>query len=454
MGPRDFYNKNMLWGRYQRKNASIKDRSIGKGPENFYDNPVDGFPFSYLNQVVTPTLEQIRGQQRLYANYITPINISGKDVTNELNKILTDTSGITNYNPEEAIKKIENIFENFDEGEIGSLYAKKGEQFTSQQLLNFINKHDNMIETVEKSMEYFINHYDQLGTSTATALYKLAFLLGELKTDITLAQQFLDENIIMTDASYLKLALDISWRLKGRYLEIEGINFLEENVPNDIKVVDLSQVYGPIIDIFNHTTIGSASAQLRSDIGLFNTGILDNVTIQWRVGKEKAPTTGTLREFFDVLENNTPVQQSIFIYDDVSLQTLYKNMVGVQAKSGKGAIQFLSGGGKGYHLTLDNLMQFSKPLTYLHILVNPEYGYGARFVHYHKTYNALANYVLGKMLTKIIGQENQLMLTRTGFMPVKDWLITSLDAGKIMYLSNDIDISKEDATVGVKFGKP
>lgn len=432
----------------------------GAGPEKFYKRKyAPNYDFSSLNAVAIPSTNTIINQQKNMANTIVFLQ-QGKDITNILNQITNAQIQNAPFNPEKAIAEIESILTDYDNGEIGKLYNTKGvragtieHHWTAQELLAHMKEHNDLLVRLNQIIQNF--NTVALNGNQIAALKQLKLIKQQLEEDLALAQNLSDgeDFVLKDDRAYLQNAAWVSNILKGRYLELEGFKFLQSTLPANLEVVDLSSVQGAVLDIFTGASTG-ISGQMRTDLGVFDRGIASKIQMRWIMNDQEY--SGSLADLFDTI--NTNKTATISIPDDTGelIQAINDNIIGIQAKSGYGEIQFLRKlkTGNGRQITLGDIISENNfaatALKELNMLVTEPYA--ARLTRTHMDYDALFNYCLSRYLTQIIGQENVIILSRAGFQTVKDWLIDQFALGKFMHASTRVHIDNLNASIGVSFG--
>lgn len=410
----------------------------------FFNNKQYGGRFEYLNRVKVPTESEIANRQKFMAQCLPEFR-KGQILGNKLMKEINAPISEKEFDPEPTIQFIENAFD-FTTG-IGALRKTKTKDFTLGDLANFYNRNQNILNELKFIYGLFINKSSGVPyTEVSNSMNKLDIIIKQLEADINMLSSNQNQmNLVLNNRSYLEWTKEIADKLKGFYLEKEGTKFLENSVPQNIEVLNTGELRGVVFDLFDNTA-KLTGQKLRTDIILYD----PNLKVKYRIGNTLQ--TCTFKEFLNKIQDKT---SNVTLNDPVNYTTFQNNLIaGVQAKSGIGAIEFLSKNLKGRNIKPSDVAYrgtqvFSdSALKSLMELFRPPYN-SSRLRQTHEYYNALFNYSLGKYLTLIIGKENNLFLTRQGIRTTKQYLIDMFSEGKIMQADKLINLFT-DAPVAIK----
>ena len=194
----------------------------------------------YLNRVQVPTLQQIIKEQKK--------TVKGMQTNFENNKLIKDF----NYDLQHIITNSEEA--NFDyhisqiEQSISSISGKTSKEFVEEEVWMMKNGFNSLISHYQS----LINHIGNLQNSNQILSALTAFdkQLSKLES---LVQKYTINGIPKTGSYLIRLGW-VENQLKGFVLEVEGVEFVREHVPSDIKVVQTGHVYGPTFDILGNVT--------------------------------------------------------------------------------------------------------------------------------------------------------------------------------------------------------
>lgn len=412
--------------------------------------------YEYLNRLQVPGDKMIAQEQLKFAQYIQDAKI-----WNEISQHLQqDYNGLNIGDEFDLLRHIQNIENAFswDQG-LGSLYRKTGE-LNADIIRNNLSKYYNLLNQLEQIYIRFIDYAknpakEDAGSKTiAPALIRLEYAIEELKQDIV---NLNPDVTVYRGKGYLKNMSWIGNQLKGFLLEIEGVEALKEMVPRNFRVVNTAALHVPTQDIFGN--LSESLKQSKSDIMIFN--IADNINISFTIGKENGEKmTMSLTDFFDFLEKNKD-REVVYVNADQYKNVIREKLVtGIQAKSGYSDYRFntvsldqiLGNSGSG------NICKALNDLMHLVYSQNAKImsnnGWIGSLKETHNDYDMMFNFLLSKHLTGIIGKENNIMLTRNGFMSTRQFLIEAFKRGKYIKVLQHINLKEGGKKIQVGMENP
>ena len=389
-----------------------------------YGNPDQGFfvsektkiDYTYLDDITSPTLNEIYIFQLNNIRNLYPQKASLQELVKKLN---LDRNVVITDKDEEAVEKGLSIIENalglwHETSNLTSLGKTK--KTISKDVANGLevnlSYYEKMLIDLYKVYQLFSSSEFQDSDFINKRLEKIQQAMYAIAQDLknykegTFVVHDIDEN-----KGYLENAVNLGHDLKGRYLEIVGTNWFQEKMPSNIEVVNVGNVLGFTVDLFGD--IKSSGKQLRTDIYAFDKNIAKTKIIKYSLnGKQK---TTTVSEFIDDIKKGTDKNTITIPSDTENFKAIKESLVfGVQAKAGKGQAIFNK---MKNAVTLNDVInknlagQYEKALNLLVSLITNEHAH-IRQTNEH--YQMMFNYILGRYLNNIIGQENDLVITRHG----------------------------------------
>lgn len=244
------------------------------------------------------------------------------------------------------------------------------------------------------------------------ALSKLLTRIDELQSMITYKNP--------DSSSLLKSIAWVEYHLKGEFLEAKGLEYFQDVIPKDFKVLATGSLRGQYDILGNY----KSGVKMKEDFMILKNS---NFKIQYKIGKNGITREQTFDEFLKYLEGKTS-KTSIFITEE-GYNTLKQNLVaGVSAKA-----------------SLSENIKFGT----LNVLTNHEtsegvflaklkeiYNKSAIFQNEHQDYDALFNYNLGQYITHIVGNTNKILLTAEGIVDMKHYILSLFEKGSYFYGKN------------------
>lgn len=413
--------------------------------QKFYHGPFNDY--TPLNSAGVPSVEEIGEHQIAEIKSRMPITPELQRIANTLTKdIMTAPTAEEDIEIEKAIEKIEAALDYTKDGSAAQLSQKYAGMSMDSLMTQF--------ETLKSRLAYVCTLIYATGKALdGTQLYKevkrieemyesINGVLDSYKTDGDIGAGLPKETV-----GYLKAASWLGKRLKGKYLEVVGTQWIADKLIDNIKVVNVGKITGPTIDILGG--MSGSGKMIRTDIMAFD--LTKHIDITFTVkGETHGPMP--LADFLAYVEQYGETETINLDADNLTrLQSAL--IAGVQAKAGKGQAVFnpkpvsvnqaiaTEGGAMGNALAM--LVQlvaedrWSHPYT---IKATSEY------------YDAMFNYCLAKGLHNIIGKENNLVLTRSGIQTMRDYLIEQWEKGrKYVQAKGRAHLDKPDAGVMVVY---
>lgn len=481
----------------------LKFKGGGLGPKTFYDSPPSVSPggisvnFSWLNK--RPTLipspqmilnyqrQSIQAQARNHSS--SPLKYS---VINTLNAMMRKHLNIVSEISELFLYG-GNLEERVKNGTVGLIGVEKDKNLngiTYEGVALYLNNYNNVLTKMSSLLADLNNSVSNgFGTKNiAKKVQELQKVFDQAKSVYEQGKTYLainpqgtghllqdgDENLIHNMTS---IAYQIRWQWLESAVYETAYNHNSAFVTSyqSLKPYQLGQIKLPFFDLFNNKKLlGTASS--RSDTALINLDKLSTdlakkgfLKFEWEIKNDQQKVikrTGTIIQFLDDIEQNYTKQYSITFNgngntNDIAdiMSIFYQNLYGFQVKSGVGKnINFLNvtkGGGR--QLTVEQMLQYSRineRLIALNFLYQLKNDFGARITEKSKYYSALYNYNLGHFIYKIIGEENQFIVTANGIETVTDWVLRTMSANSAVFHSiNQVSILAGASGPGIAFGK-
>lgn len=480
-------NPRMLYFGFTRFNK-------GKGPRAFYDSPHDKFSWMNKYPKLIPSPQDILQYQREIILLQIKNNPSvNSPVIEQLNSIMMDKGYLS---PIQHLSELflygDNIRERTQNGTVGLLGVAKDIKaggITYESIAYYLeNSHSlllryklaleelmasidngfgsNKTKQLVKKMEEIYNHMIQIYQQGHSLIIENSYSgnsVGHVLTDS-------DKNLI---PNMIAVALQLRgvWLEDATYETCLQHNTNNFSTPfNSLTPYAMGKINLPYFDLFDKNKY-LGKAQARMDTALIDTNKLESdlkaagyMQFTWTINKKNKK--GTILEFLNDIQESYTKEYSIVFNGNGDpnsmmniMEIFYKNVQGFQAKSGMGKkINFLNktkGGGR--QLTVEEMLKNSlgniqlKALRDLYILKNI---YKAHFVEKSKYYSALYNYNLGHFVYKIIGEENQFMVTSQGITSVNKWLENMLNKNRaIFHATSQVSILAGDPGPSIAFGQ-
>lgn len=412
-------------------------------PDEFYKSPNTGIDYSLLNGITPPSMGEIGAAQMASIRQTMPISPSLQKFADKLNKDmmvkLNDEGEMVEI--EEAIHKIEQALSYRENGGAANLLNNKKATSSVEALVSSFRILEQRLSEVYKMISA------SGGAIPGSQLEKELSRVDDIYRSVVSQLAAFDNGATMMSpetVGYLKTAEWLSRRIKGKYLEVVGTEWINKKVPENIKVVNVGKVMGPTVDILGKMSGGAK--MIRTDIMAFD--MTKELTISFTTGSEKTPHTMSLQDFVSFIEKQG--ETTTITLDADNLQALQSALVfGVQAKAGQGQAVF-----NPKPVSINQVIQLEGNSNYanaLSLLVSlaKEDEYLAKT---GDTYQALFNYCLSKGINNIIGKENSLVLTRQGITTMREYLLSQWEyAQKIVQAKKRVNILSPDAGVDVYY---
>lgn len=433
-----------IYGRRQ-----VKKASGWKQAKRFFMNPQTHYRFDLLNEIDWPSISDIRAFQLENAKQIK----ESQAATAILQAINKDFFGdLENFSQltEKNINNIEEAF-SFDKG-LGVLYKKKNtlgiKEISAQELSSLLSAHNLLVQRLKVLYSQITTTSLKTQANTIDAFKTFEQALNHLIEDVNKLTE-VPQHFIFKDRGYLNGLRWVEWILKGQQLENLGTDFLKKRLPSKI-VVNTGAIKSVSYDLLGN--IKSKGSSILEDIMIFDESEINKslITIDYQIGdvqKNNIP----IGQFLKEIENN---QGTLSIHLTEENYQKLQSMVVAAVSAKSGTLKFKK-------VTLNEIVEVRDnmgmvfALKSLMLLVDKNGPYQSkRILGTNLLYDSLFNYVLGRNLTKIIGNQNTLMLTREGFSTTKDFLIEKFEEGYIMsnYRKQDVNIRnpKKQIQVGLK----
>ena len=396
----------------------------------------DHFPKGHfledLNTIIPPTIDSIYQAQLQAIKNSYPSNPTLKKIVNDLNqdKLLTIPSGL-----QSSDSLVEEIIGNIEKA-LGFTYTGDGQLQLSAALVKTKIRDEHQKGKVNllkyNQLLYSLEQvYTTLSASGVVdqkmqqALITIKKGMDELAMDIKNYQTKNFNALSVNDGNgYIDQAIYLGYMLKGQYLENAATSWLQSVVPETIKVVTVGDVYGSTIDIITGE-VKSHGKKLKTDI--FGLDLSKNIKINIKIdGQVKEVSLEELSVLLDKKE------QVITIPDESYDKLIREKGIafGAQAKSGANAMLFNKASNKTTLKQLVNTEDDAKQYAHaLNLLIQA--ANNSKNVHsLSANYDAMFNFLLSKHLNKIIGRENNLIVTRKGIQTIEDYYITQYETYK------------------------
>ena len=394
----------------------ISNYYVGKNiPKKWYGEA------AFLNSTSIPTSSEIINFQRVRAKCYDNIfrnNELIKQFNNDLIAIIEESSqnSIFNYHIEQIEHAVQNI-----SGTYSADFAKEELTQLVQGFPSLIQQYQSLINRIGSTTN---------ASQVVAALTRFDQQLSMLEMRM---QKYAVEGL-PEKGSYLKRLYWVENQLKGYQLEIDGVDFFQQRIPTEIKVLQTGAVKGPRFDILGNQT--STGKSIQEDLMLL---IDKGIKIEYKIKSktdEVITVQRTLDEFIQDCSNSTYKTISLTLSGYRALQE--QMVAGITAKATRtGKIRF--GSISLSNLSLESVNYQTESLLMLQELYSIQ---KTPLKESHEDYDALFNYSLARALTYIIGQDNTLILTRNGISTTADFLAEQFNKGHYLKLSNSFKLSK------------
>lgn len=427
----------------------VKKATGWKQAKYFFKNPDTHYRFDLLNEIDWPSISDIRAFQLENAKQIKESQ-SATAILQAINKDFFGDLEDFSLLVEKNIQDIEETL-SFDKG-IGVLYKKENnigtKEITAQELSSLLSIHKTLVQRLKTLYGQITTTSLKTSANTIEAFKTFEQALSHLLEDVNRLAE-VPQHFVFKDRGYLNSLRWAEWVLKGQQLENLGTDFLKERLPSKI-VVNTGAIKAVSYDLLGN--IKSKGTSIIEDIMIFDETEVNKslITIDYQIGgvqKNNVPIGKFLKEIQDN-QGTLSIRLTEESYE--KLRSLV--IAAVSAKSG--AFKFKK-------ITLNEITEVRDnmgivfALKSLMLLVDKNGPYQSkRILGTSLLYDSLFNYILGRNLTKIIGNQNTLMLTRKGFSTTKNFLIEKFEEGYIMsnYRKQDVNIrnAKKQIQVGLK----
>ena len=377
---------------------------------------------AFLNSTQIPSSQEIINFQiskaKCYENVFRNNHLI-QQFNNDLKQIISDSVSYSTFNYH--ITQIENAIQNIS--------GRNTVDFVKEELTQLANGFPSLIQQYQSLINRigFTNNSSQI----LAALTRFDQQLSMFENRI---QKYAVEGMPQK-GSYLKRLTWVENQLKGYQLEVDGVDFFQQRLPQEIKVLQTGQILGPRFNILGSQT--STGKFIKEDLMLLiDKGIKIEYSIKSKNGN-KMKVTKSLSEFIEDCSN--PHYKTITL-TLAGYRALQEQMIaGVTSKATRaGKIRFGA-------ISLDNLSLESVNFQTESLLMLSELylKFQAPLQKTHEDYDALFNYSLARALTYIIGQDNTLILTRNGISTTADFLAEQFKKGNYLKIANSFDLSKK-----------
>ena len=299
--------------------------------------------------------------------------------------------------------------------------------------------------------------YKNINSLCVALTSQLQNIQKKLNIDSILYQQELDKLLeLMTLAEQKSLSAQdiIDWtykinKIKGNLLEEIGVAWLNQMGVPDTKTINTGAIN------LNTSKSTRHSGQLIQDLmtlNVSNVNLLKSTTISYKMPGETKETISSLEDFLNNLEKHSGSSKQ-FVIDDKAYDVLLSfSALNIQAKAGKKQLPW-NKASKINQVSIGEYQRDNLPITVkktfklLHAL-DTEKPKDIWVKDSSKDYNALANYGLATVLTKVMHLEanegNQYLLTPYGFMTYTERLEQLFSvANGIAELSDNVTINND-----------
>ena len=326
--------------------------------------------------------------------------------------------------------------------------------YTPEQIDNLILEYRAFSE---QAMQLYLFTMQQASSLNSAVIEKqvrkIGSLIKKLEHNIRVfsgsGEKLIPKKGILNSANAIRNALN------GLLVEEKGVNFYSSIIPTNLQVVNIGSLYVDI-DLFGNKTSGH---QARTDIGVFDKELAKNIEITYQIapiGESRKKTTvrTTLDKFLETMDKSGEKNLSVYLYGEENIEKMRQALVrGIQAKSGVNQAIF-----NDTSVTINQAIQaessmYSKWLSLLTQLANNNDTDDENTNNY---YNSIFNYCLAKLQTTLIGKDNNIILTRSGFSTVKDYMTKLIqEKGIYVHATSNINIHTPNAVnlVSIKQNK-
>lgn len=434
----------------------------------------------FLNDIEPPTVGEIKQFQKENIKKFFPANRSVQEKLQSLfieqSKEALEIKAEADIGTEEMVEIIEAVtqskFYNWEKGHF------QNNSKIINKLSHRIGKNDS-IEEYEKILEQLQNVYELLKNTTlnntnstipminekeiAPQAEKIKKAIKKLEADISDAknQKFHRGTYfkIEKNTSFAKMLSGIGNELKGRKVEIEAENFIDEKIVipisnemgQNLKLIDLAnfKIMGGGVNIFGQSRANN-SVKSRTDFQVVNMDLAKLIDFPYyKNGKKNS--NGTLADFIKDLEESNGSSTDISIQADSDIwQNILNNsafIFGGQVKSGYGQSPFNS-----FNVSTREAFE-AGGLTSLmmpHILnvFLQWYGFG-HIVANAPQFDLFFNWGISHWLTYIIGKGNNYLILRNKIISTIDYFEAQINAGKFIKGLKPATLANPDAGIPV-----
>ena len=419
--PKDFYRDSF---KGLKTRGASSNKTIQRGKLKFFNGKYD---MEYMNRQEPPTDGEIHAAQIVALKKDFMIDSSIQKYLDDYNNDNLDLNGVTMFEIEHMIQIIEDVFSKklpeFNGKEGGNSLLTDGipAEVTQEQLNRYYQILDELVEihTFFSTKMYSTNPSINQNEFVNKMKY-IENAINKLRADLQNGNTSTGGYFTIPEWSKAKslsnYILLIGIVLKSRLVERKSVDFAD-SIPK-MKGLDASKIYGVTYDIFGN--VKSSGKQLRSDVLVFEEGILEKIVVRYMINGQKKMCS--LKKFFEVVENASENHVSISITADEQEKLFNASKFAIQSKSGYNQSPFnnfkISPGKAVKSAWRAGFFMEASILEHFILWHNDKYHTKAN----HEIYNAYFNFCISHDLTRIIGIKNSLIATRKGIYPIVDYM--------------------------------
>lgn len=384
----------------------------------FYEN------FALLNKCYAVSDDKIRGHH-LSVIKALPMDPTINEEIERLNADLYEPSSNGGSIIQQSLEFVE---QNLPTKKTLTAYKKT---YTPEQIDKLILEYKKF---VGQAMQLYLFTIDQASSLDSAVIKKqvkkIGSLIRKLEHNIRVfsgsGEKVIPKKGILNSANAIRNALN------GYLVEEKGTNFYASVIPSNLQAINIGSLYVDV-DLFGNKEKGRQS---RTDIGVFDKELAKEIEVTYQIApiresSKKTTITTTLDKFLTAVEKLSSENLSIYLYGEENIEEMRRALVrGVQAKSGVNQAIF-----NDTSVTINQAIQAESSMysRWLSLLTQLENNNDTDSENTYNYYNSLFNYCLAKLQTTLIGRDNNIILTRTGFSTVKDYM-TKLIQEKGIYV--------------------
>lgn len=402
----------------------LKDYYQGETNKNKWYNFAE-----FLNNVSVPTHQQIIQKQKDFVGNMSD-NFQNNPMiqafNNDLQNIISDSD---QANFDYHISQIEQA--------VSDISGKNTKEFVQEEIWMMENNFNSLITHYQSLVNYLGN------LNNSNQIIKALTVFDKQLSRLEAAVQKYKTFGFPKTGSYLKRLNWVESQIKGFLLESEGVDFVRQHVPTDIKVLQTGQIYGPTFNILGN--LSGSGKQIKEDLMLL---IDKGIKIQYKIKNKNNQVVQVERGLTDFISDVENSAYKSIILTQQGYEALQKQLItGITAKATKtGHIRFGS-------VSLDNLSLVQSDQTKaLMTLIKLKQKYNAQLIDQHEDYNLLFNYSISRHINYFIGKNNNLILTRKGITSIADFLKDQLSKGNYLHASKGIKLSSDTSKTNHQIG--